>query len=126
MPKGIGYTTDEEEKKAIKDAETVAAYAPDEKTKAEAAQVAATGEKPKPNPKVPVKSYDIASLKQNPLESKDEKIAKQRKEEFDKLNEEEKKKYVIKAKVLENQHLDKAEQHELSREDMVFAGLMTA
>lgn len=121
-----GYTVEEDEKKALRDAETVAALAPDEKTKSEAAATLAAGEKekPKPNPKVPVKSYDIASLKQNPLESKDENIAKQRKEEFDKLNADEKKKYVIKAKLLENQHLDKAEQHELSREDLVFAGLM--
>jgi hypothetical protein len=117
-----------EEEKAIKDAEIVSKNAPDEKTKSEAAAtLAASGTgtgKPNPNPKPVVKSYEISSLKRNPLQSTDKEIEKQRNDEFNKLSAEDKKKFVIKAKVLENQSLDKKDQHEISREDQIFAGLV--
>jgi hypothetical protein len=125
MPKEYeGYTT-KDEKKAVKDAETVVENAPDEKTKSEATSTLTAAQKPAPNPKPPEKSYDIESLKKNPLDNKDEKIAKQNKDAFNKLNAEEKKKFVVKAKLAENQYLDKKEQHELSKEDLQLAGVMT-
>jgi len=124
MPKGFTEEDTYAERKAVKDAETVAENAPDEKTKNEAVSTLSAAQKPGPNPKPPVKSYDIESLKKNPLDNKDEKIAKQNKEAFNKLNADEKKKFVIKAQVAENQHLDKKDQHELSNEDLKFAGLI--
>jgi hypothetical protein len=122
----MGSMKSNEEEKAIKDAEIVSKNAPDEKTKSEAtATLAASGSgKADPNPKPAVKSYEISSLKRNPLQSTDKDIEKQRTDEFNKLSAEDKKKYVIKAKVLENQSLDKKDQHEISREDQIFAGLI--
>jgi hypothetical protein len=116
--------SDREEDKAVKDAQTVIENAPDEATKAEATSTLTAAQKPAPNPKPAVKLYDIESLKKNPLDNKDEKIAKQNKDEFNKLSAEEKKKFVIKAKITENRHLDKKDQHELSNEDLKFAGLI--
>ena len=118
------FSDTRDEDKAIKDAQTVAANAPDEETKKEATSTLTAGGKAAPNPKPAEKSYDIESLKKNPLDNKDEKIAKQNKEAFNKLNADEKKKFVIKAQVAENQHLDKKDQHELSNEDLKFAGLI--
>jgi hypothetical protein len=116
--------SDKEEDKAVKDAQTVVENAPDEKTKGEATSTLTAAQKPAPNPKPAEKSYDIESLKKNPLDNKDEKIAKQNKDEFNKLSADEKKKFVIKAQVAENQHLDKKDQHEISNEDLKFAGLI--
>ena len=123
---GKSYSKDESsyaETKAVRDAEIVAENAPDETTKAEAAGVVETagGGKLNPNPKPAEKSYDISSLKKNPFEGAS---ATGVKEEFDKLSEEDKKKFVIKAKVAENQTLDKKDMHEVSREDLILAGLM--
>ena len=117
VPKG------KEEEKAIKDAETVAANAPDEKTKTEAVSTLAAADKdkdkdkPLPNPKPPVKSYDIKSLKKDPLADVNADFAKDKKAQFDAMSEDEKKRFVIKNKLLENRYLDKKDMHEISLED---------
>jgi hypothetical protein len=123
---GKTYSKDDDvyvESKAVKDAKVVAENAPDETTKKEAEGLLQnTGNvELKENPKPAEKSYDISSLKKNPFEGAS---ATAGKDEFDKLSEDDKKKFVIKAKVAENQTLDKKDMHEISRDDMIFAGLM--
>lgn len=61
------------------------------------------------------KEYDIDTLKR-PLK-------KEEKEEFNKLDKKEQRKFIIRAWIAENRSLDKADMHEVSLEDEVEVGL---
>jgi hypothetical protein len=64
---------------------------------------------------------DIDELKKDPFAHSDEKVEKERKAEFNKLSKDEKRRFIIKEKMLENRWLDKKDQHEISFEDEQFA-----
>lgn len=53
-------------------------------------------------------------------------FTKEEQKELDGLNKEESEKFIIKKKIAENRFLDKAQQHEISHEDEVKAGLVPA
>lgn len=104
-----------EEKKAIKDAKSVMENAPDVETKREAGETLDTAERRRRG----VKAYKIESLKTDPFAGVgvDKDARKEAESNFDKLSEEEKKKFVIRKRIEENRWLQKNEQHEVSLED---------
>lgn len=53
-------------------------------------------------------------------------FTKEEQKELDGLKKEEAEKFIIRKKVAENRYLDKADQHEISHEDEVLAGLVPA